>query len=161
MSSNKKVKEALIKRYGNTCFIERLHIRDTKGQKYTGCGQYKRMKQLTYHHIIMKKDGGKATIENGALLSAENHQWFHKQPIQAQDTMNDMFKELKRKIDTKEMKIEMVENLECPLHINFAEMSINNNCELEVKLLKDYKKAKEKRKEKRELQKIKKEYEDR
>ena len=54
--SNKKVKDALIRLYGNKCFIERLHLRDTKGMKYRGCNQYKKMKQLTYHHIKMKKN---------------------------------------------------------------------------------------------------------
>ena len=57
MSSNKGVKEEMIKRYGAKCFIERLHLRDTKGQKYKGKGQYKRMKQLTFHHIRMKSKG--------------------------------------------------------------------------------------------------------
>ena len=60
MSSNKKVKEELIKRYGAECFIEKLHLRiDSKPRKYTSKGQMQRMKQLTYHHIKMKKDGRK------------------------------------------------------------------------------------------------------
>ena len=53
------------------------------------------MKQLTYHHIKMKKDGGRATIENGALLSAENHAWFHKQSLEKQSEMNRAFQEYK------------------------------------------------------------------
>lgn len=162
MSSNKKVKEALIRRYGNKCFIERLHLRDTKGMKYKGCGQYKRMKMLTYHHIKMKKDGGRATIENGALLSAENHQWFHKQPQKAQDMMNDMFQELKREIDAQELDVEEVEEIECPFDIKCAELWVEDN-HVQVKLLEKEKitRDKERRKEKREMQRIKKEWEDR
>ena len=95
MSSNKRVKEALIRRYGAKCFIERLKLRDTTGLKYTGRGQYKRMKQLTYHHIVEKSKGGKATIENGALLSEENHQWFNKQSKENQDKMNQAFQDYK------------------------------------------------------------------
>ena len=99
MSSNKKAKEALIELYGAECFIERLHLRDTSGLKYTGSRQYKRMKMLTYHHIKMKSKGGKATVRNGALLSAENHEWFHQQSNLEQERMNEMFQELKQKID--------------------------------------------------------------
>jgi hypothetical protein len=99
MSSNKSVKEEMIRKYGAKCFIERLRLRDTKGEVYKGKGQYKRMKMLTYHHIRMKSKGGKATIENGAILSAENHAWFHKQPKVEQEKMNQQFQELKREID--------------------------------------------------------------
>lgn len=53
------------------------------------------MKQLTYHHIKMRKDGGKATIENGALLSTENHAWFHKQTPEKQTAMNKAFQQYK------------------------------------------------------------------
>lgn len=161
MSSNKKVKEALIKRYGNQCFIEKLKLRDTKGMKYKGCKQYKRMKQLTYHHIKMKKDGGKATIENGALLSTENHEWFHKQSESDQRIMNDMFQELKRKIDSQELKVEIVEEIECPLNIGVAEIVCDDNGILFKGLTPSEKKAKQKAKEKRELQRIRKEFEDR
>lgn len=94
--SNKKAKEKLIQLYGAECFIEKLHLRKDTDRHYTGKGQLKRMKQLTYHHIRMKKDGGKATVENGALLSNENHTWFHKQPKESQAKMNKKFQEYKK-----------------------------------------------------------------
>lgn len=53
------------------------------------------MKQLTYHHIVKREHGGKTTVENGALLSAENHQWFNKQSEVKQEIMNDMFRQYK------------------------------------------------------------------
>lgn len=156
MSSNKAAKQALIRRYGNVCFIERLHLRDTKGLKYTGCGQYKRMKQLTYHHILEKSKGGKATIENGALLSAENHEWFHKQPKEVQRKMNNMFQELKREMDRQELRIEYVDEMQCPFETTFAELFIDKKG-LNVKKLHQQERAKEKR----ELQKLRKDWEDR
>ena len=74
MSSNKRAKEELIRIYGAECFIEKLKLRkDVKPIRYKSKGQMKKMKQLTFHHIKMRKDGGRATVENGALLSAENH----------------------------------------------------------------------------------------
>lgn len=37
----------------------------------------------------------RATIENGALLSAENHAWFHKQTPTEQARLNRIFQEYK------------------------------------------------------------------
>lgn len=94
--SNKKAKEALIRIYGAECFIEKLHLRhDTEPRKYTGKAQYKRMKELSYHHILERSKGGKATVENGALLSVENHAWFNKQSREKQREMNNKFQEYK------------------------------------------------------------------
>lgn len=68
--SYKSVKNRLIKRYGKECFIEKLHLRqpEDKPQKYKSHGQFKRMKQLTYHHIVPKSEGGKATIDNRSCI---------------------------------------------------------------------------------------------
>lgn len=161
MSSNKRAKNELIRRYGNRCFIERLGIRTDKGRRYKGCSQYKRMKMLTFHHIRMKKDGGKATVENGALLSNENHQWFHKQSEQDQAVMNEMFQELKRQIDANRISVEMVDEVDCPFEINCVELWMDEEKLHTKTLTKQRIIQKQKRKEKTELQRIKKEWEDR
>ena len=54
------------------------------------------MKQLTFHHIKEKRNGGKATVENGALLSEENHIWFNKQSKDVQRELNQKFQEYKK-----------------------------------------------------------------
>lgn len=136
MKNNKKVKEKLIKLYGNECFIEKLHLRkDTEPRKYKSKSQMKRMKQLSYHHIKMRKDKGKTTIENGALLSVENHSWFHKQPEEKQRQMNNMFQKYK------ELKVEFVDDLELPFEIKFTELKIDERCK--------YDRAKKKQEEKK------------
>lgn len=66
--SNKRAKERLIELYGAECFIDKLHLRPYEPVKYKGKGQMKRMKQLTYHHIKPKSEGGKATIENRSFV---------------------------------------------------------------------------------------------
>ena len=107
--SNKRAKERLIDLYGAECFIEKLHLRvDTEPRKYTSKGQRKRMKQLTYHHIKERRYGGKATVENGAILSEENHIWFNEQPKEAQKKMNELFQQYKASV---ECKVEFVDNL--------------------------------------------------
>lgn len=147
MSSNKNAKQELIKRYGAECFIEKLHLRkDTTPRRYTSKGQKKRMKQLTYHHIRMKKDGGKATVENGALLSAENHSWFHQQSPQAQGYMNAIFQEYKKQAD--ECTVVFVDELDLPFEVRTIEFSIDERGKFN------------RAKEKRETQKIIDEYYD-
>ena len=95
-NGNKKAKQKLIELYGEECFIEKLHLRPGGyTENYTSQGQYKRMKQLTYHHITKKEHGGKATLENGALLSAENHVWFNKQSQAKQAELNAIFQQYK------------------------------------------------------------------
>ena len=95
--SNREAREKLIKLYGAECFIEKLHLRkDDKPRQYKSKGQYYRMKQLTYHHILERSKGGAATVENGALLSAENHEWFHKQKEPQRQEMNQAFQDYKK-----------------------------------------------------------------
>ena len=133
MSSNKKAKERLIELYGAECFIEKLHLRKDKNRVYKGKKQKEKMKQLTYHHIVEKRNNGKATVENGALLSAENHAWFNKQSSQAQAQMNQIFQEYKQQVDigvdvvvptqgitqTKKIKIDLDDCIEIKLEDSY------------------------------------------
>jgi len=113
--SNKNAREKLIEKYGAECFIEKLHLRvDTTPRKYTSKSQMQKMKQLSFHHILEKSKGGKTTPENGALLSIENHRWFHKQSPMLQKKMNSIFQKYKNYIDC---QIELVDELEMPFVI--------------------------------------------
>ena len=135
--SNKKAKEKLIQLYGAECFIEKLKLRqDTEPRRYKSKGQYKRMKQLTYHHIKEKRNGGKTTVENGALLSAENHMWFNQQNKQMQKQMNDLFQKYKKSV---ECSVEFVDKLDTRFSI---ESAIIMPAELEKE---HYNRAREKR----------------
>lgn len=127
MSKNKSARQELERLYGKECFIEKLHLREEKQKRYTGKGQFKRMKQLTYHHIKMRKDGGKATVENGALLSTENHAWFHKQTPEKQVEMNKAFQQYKMSIavitnagvqQAREIEFDMSDCITIPLERN-------------------------------------------
>ena len=68
MSRNKNAKKRLIELYGEECFIEKLHLRPPESKRYTSKGQIKRMKQLTYHHILERSKGGIATVENRSFI---------------------------------------------------------------------------------------------
>ena len=142
--SNKKAKERLIQLYGAECFIEKLHLRvDEEPRRYTSKGQYKRMKQLTYHHIRERQHGGKATVENGALLSAENHEWFNKQSKEAQRQMNELFQKYKQSV---ECKVEFVDELDTRFSVASA---IIVPAELEKE---HYNRAREKRAWKKQIE---------
>ena len=100
------------------------------------------MKQLTYHHIRERKNGGKATVENGALLSAENHEWFNKQSKEAQRQMNEVFQQYKQSV---ECKVEFVDNLD-------TRFSIASAIIVPAELEKKYNRAKEKRAWKKQVE---------
>lgn len=141
--SNKRAKERLIDLYGAECFIEKLHLRkDTDPRKYTSKGQRKRMKQLTYHHIQERSNGGQATVENGALLSTENHEWFNRQSKEAQRQMNELFQQYKASV---ECKVEFVDNLD-------TRFSIASAIIVPAELEKKYNRAREKRAWKKEVE---------
>lgn len=138
--TNKSAKDKLIKLYGKECFIDKLHLRKDKERKYTSKKQYKKMKELTYHHIKEVSEGGETTVENGALLSLENHIWFNNQPKEVQNKLNKKFQEYKK------CNVIIEEDLRLPIEIKGAFIDF---------------KEKEKRKQKRKIQKLKKEVEDR
>lgn len=146
--SNKSAKNKLIQLYGSECFIEKLHLRhDTEPRHYTRKTQMKKMKQLTYHHIIEKRNGGQTTVENGALLSVENHQWFNEQSPEIQRKLNKKFQEYKK------CKV-IIEDITPILEIKIAEV-IPTETEIKFNIYEDmtpeeieiYKQHKQKRNE--------------
>lgn len=149
MSSNRSAKLKLIQRYGEVDFLDRLKIKVPTNKKYKSKNQLKKMKQLTYHHIKEKSKGGDATVENGALLTAEHHAWFHQQPEETQKKLNNAFQELKRKIDsTSKVPIVFVEDdeLDLPFEVSFVEMSIDKQGRLKA-----YNRTKKKKEDKKRI----------
>ena len=142
MSSNKGAKEKLIKLYGAECFIEKLQLRKDTERRYTSKGQRKRMKQLTYHHILEKSKGGKATVENGAILSAENHEWFNKQSKEEQKRMNDMFQQYKLGIiEFTTEKVKQAVEISLPvIEEDYIEIPVEPITEEELMKYEEYKK---------------------
>lgn len=63
-------------------------------------------------------------MENGALLSAENHIWFHQQSKNAQGYMDALFQEYKKQVD--DCRVVLVDDLEVPYEIKPMEFSIDD-----------------------------------
>ena len=97
---NQKIRKEMIKKYGEKCFIEELHLRDKKEIekefRLYGKKQRKIMDELTYHHIVEKCKGGATTEENGAILRNINHRWFNRLPKEKQAEINELFREYKK-----------------------------------------------------------------
>lgn len=142
MSNNKRIKNKMVAKYGSECWIEKLHLRkDTEPRRYTSKAQMKRMKMLTYHHIKERRNGGKSTEENGALLSAENHAWFHKQPLEIQIRLNQIFQEYKKQFSLLNGNDKQAVKKSKPDELSFEQFII--------KARQHYNRAKKKRKDKR------------
>lgn len=78
MSSNKSARQQLERVFGKICMVEAAGIRyipKEKRRKIKGYTKYDDV--LTYHHIHEKAKGGKATMENGAIVRGYNHRWIH------------------------------------------------------------------------------------
>lgn len=139
--SNKRAKEALIKIYGNECMFERAKIAQ-KIEQIGGIKTYssylagKRFKgknikkQLTYHHLRHKSDGGSATVENGAVVEAIAHAYLHSLPRHQEEIINNMLRVYKMNVlefnteevvKHSEIECNMSEYITIPLYGNTIE----------------------------------------
>ncbi len=101
MSSNKNIKDNMIRKYGKKCFIEELGLR-TRDEIEQDLKKYNKSKRkelmaLTFHHIRERRAGGAASEENGAILRNINHIWFNRLPKKEQARINKLFQEYKCK----------------------------------------------------------------
>lgn len=155
MSSNKVVREELERMYGHICMMhEGLHIDGYKKAKCNYKGK-SIAKQLTLHHIKPRSQGGKATIENGAVLCRGCHDYLEQSDKNKKAELNRKLQEYKR------AKIEFVDDVELPFEIVYQDISFEDKPQKKSKAQKKRQLRRERKKEKRKMQKLKKEYEDR
>ena len=104
--SNKRAKEELIRIYGDGCMFEKARIAQ-RIERMGGIKTYRSYvadkrfrgksikKQLTYHHLQHKSDGGPATVENGAVVEATAHAYLHSLPRHQEEIINNMLRAYK------------------------------------------------------------------
>ena len=111
---NKTVRKQLEKDYGKGCMFTKAHceeqiekIRTIKTfkkylqEKRYRTNQIKRLgKQMTLHHLIHRSEGGKTTLENGAVVSELAHTYMHSLPRQHEEIINNMIRQYKIDIAT-------------------------------------------------------------
>lgn len=160
--SNKKAREELEKIYGKKCMIEQLGIKiDITGynknrHKYSGKSI---QNQLTYHHLVPKRLGGKATVNNGAISCRVCHDWLEQLPEEEREKINKMLIEYKKEfleIHAACLTSEGVISVESlPLDFDFTDIQIipleqDNSKYNRARALKEEKRRKEKRMERDE-----------
>ena len=113
-SSNKSVKDAMVRKYGAKCFIEELGLRSKEDIERDLKGLNKKQKALmnvlTFHHIKERCAGGRATEENGAILRNVNHIWFNSLSKEEQERLNNLFQEYKKKFNKISINIAEINN---------------------------------------------------
>lgn len=98
--------------------------------------------QLTYHHLRAKRHGGKATVENGAVVCRSCHDWLEQLSNADREAVNNELREYKRQHSI-ECIVEFVDDL--PLNFKVNAMIFTP---------KEQKRHYDRAKEKRELKKI-------
>lgn len=72
-------------------------------------------KEVTYHHIVKREDGGKRTLENGALIMPIPHQYLHiieYRNFKTYKHLNDMFKIINdQRYEPTERQRELIEEI--------------------------------------------------
>lgn len=96
MSDNKSARRELERIFGKICMVEAAGIRyipKEKRKKIKGYSRYDDV--ITYHHIHERAKGGKATVENGALVRGYNHRWLHSLSEEKKEEVNQRLIEFK------------------------------------------------------------------
>ena len=173
MASNKKKREELQVIYGEGSMFEKSkceeyiatlpkikgYKRFIKEKRFTTKEIHKLTHRMNYHHLEHKADGGATNVENGAVVNELEHRYIHSLPRNHEEIINNHIRQWKadfisimggQVIDSQEIDINLNEDvIEIPVH--------NMNKKHNLK----YYEEKRRRQEKRELQKLKKEYEER
>lgn len=172
MPSNKRKREELEQIYGKGSmfqkakteeYIETLpkikgYRRFIKEKHYTTKEIRRLVKRMNYHHLEHRADGGSTTLENGAVVNELEHRYIHSLPRNQEEVINNHIRQWKLDfitlstegvIDSKEIDIDLSKD--------FIEIPAQDYKKLTKKQLID----KQRRQEKRQIQKLKKEYEGR
>ena len=168
MNSNKEAKEKLIALYGEISmfqesgaekYIEGLRRIKTY-KKYLEQKRFrgkKISKQLQYHHLKHKSEGGRATVENGALVYDPEHSYMHSLPRKQEEIINNHLRQFKvdfmvlQNMQVKDSGVlePSEEVIEIPVKTTYRKPDTT------------YQEDKKRREETREYNRLRKEYEDR
>lgn len=122
-NSNKSVREEMERIYGKKCMccqgIRKISPPKPRKGKYKGKSI---ASQLTYHHIYPKSLGGKATIENGAILCRSCHDYLEQLPPKERKKLNKELQEYK----SQRCQVKFVEDLDIDYKVVAMEFGIED-----------------------------------
>lgn len=133
---NRRARLEIESRYGKGCMLEKVQDKiertgiKTYRQyisevKFSGPKVEQLRKLMTYHHLKHKSDGGPATVENGAEVSALGQMYIHSLPRHQEEIVNNMLRDYKYQIDSgryEKIGIEFVDELKLGYVVNTAEI---------------------------------------
>ena len=123
--------------------------------RFTSSKEKSMERMLSYHHLRHKQNGGKADVQNGALLSALPHSYLHSLPRDEEEIINNMLREYKANfgihcatlvLKDKGIEIDPIqeteETLELPPEIEAGVIEVEFNSPEEQRQYEEYKKKK-------------------
>lgn len=158
---NKVIRERLEKIYGKGCMFQKAYIAERieamggiktykeyiQEHKYT----FKKVKKLestmTLHHLKHRAEGGATSERNGAIVSALGQGYLHSLPKEHEEIVNGMLRDYKVGIDSgryERVDVELCEELDTGISINFAELSADDE-KIVIERPKKYNRAEAKR----------------
>lgn len=113
-SDNSKKRRQLEQIYGKGCMFRKANIEDKierlqtiktykvflKETRYTGKKISQLERNMTYHHLRHRSEGGKTDIENGSVVNELAHRYLHSLPRQEEEIINNMLREYKLNVAT-------------------------------------------------------------
>lgn len=119
-NGNKSARRKLERIFGKKCMIEAAGIRYIPVEKRRKIKGYTTSQdKLTYHHIKERSKGGKATVENGAIIKGYNHAWLHQLPRDEKEMVNERLKQYKLNVIRMLGNGEIVDSQSLTLDFNF------------------------------------------
>ena len=109
---NSKARRRLEKIYGKGCMFKKAHIEEQiealqtkriiksykvflKETKYTGKKIRQLERNMTYHHLRHRSEGGKTDVDNGAIVNEMAHRYMHSLPREDEEVINNMLRKFK------------------------------------------------------------------
>ena len=106
---NKSARQALERQFGKGCMFKAAKIEEQvealrtiktykqflKQTKYTGKKIRQLERNMTFHHLRHRSEGGKATPENGANINELAHRYMHSLPRDQEEVLNNMLRKFK------------------------------------------------------------------
>lgn len=134
MSDNASGRKQLEQIYGKGCMFKKAGIED-KLQALPQIKSYKIFKQqtrytsrkirqlernMTYHHLKHRSEGGKTREENGSIINELAHRYMHSLPRDQEEIINNMIREYKQSIKCGIMQVEEKGiSMQQPVTLNF------------------------------------------
>lgn len=106
---NEAARKELERIYGKGCMFTKAHCEEQiealrtiktfkrykQEKRYTGKKIKELARQMTYHHLKHRSEGGKTNLENGSVINGLAHAYIHSLPRDQEEIVNNMIRQYK------------------------------------------------------------------